>query len=166
MADYQDWKGEGVWGKTFRGFSKNAYNPYEMSLRIEEEQVDDPDPGWSSPYFQISPTTTSPSTLPVDDTLQTLRFLWFPKKKIYFPPFQLSWFSSWGSFPFLSLRLPLPCLLLSKMLVNNRTLWFGHFCNRLPGSYLVSIIYCNESTKCLNYEIQILRPRKAFRRPC
>ena len=45
MADYQDWKGEGVWGKTFRGFSKNAYNLYEMSLRIEEEQVDDPDPG-------------------------------------------------------------------------------------------------------------------------
>ena len=45
VADYQDWKGEGVWGKTFRGFSKNAYNLYEMSLRIEEEQVDDPDPG-------------------------------------------------------------------------------------------------------------------------
>ena len=39
LADYRAWKGEGVWGVTFRGFSKNNYNPNEMSIRIEEEQV-------------------------------------------------------------------------------------------------------------------------------
>ena len=40
VADYRDWKGEGVWeGATFRGFSKNDYNPNEMSIRIDEEQV-------------------------------------------------------------------------------------------------------------------------------
>ena len=39
LADYRDWKGEGVWGVTFRGFSKNDYNPNEMSIRIDEEEV-------------------------------------------------------------------------------------------------------------------------------
>ena len=39
LEDYQVWEGEGVWGVTFRGFSKNTYNPNEMSLHIEEEHV-------------------------------------------------------------------------------------------------------------------------------
>ena len=71
----------------------------------------------SSPYLQISPTTTPPSSLPVDDTLQTIRFLLFPETREK-SPFQLSWFASGAPFACLCLCLPWPRLLLSQMLVN------------------------------------------------
>ena len=132
LADYRDWKGEGVWGVTFRGFSKNDYNPNEMAIWIDEEQVTKE--SILSIIISSDFSHYNPSFLPACGRhLADHKVFTFPRneRKI---SFQLSWFASGAPFPRLCLCLPWPRLLLSQMLVNKEN------CD-----YCISVIFCHFS---------------------
>ena len=116
LADYRDWKGEGVWGVTFRGFSKNDYNPNEMSIRIDEEQVSKESILFLSSGFSHFHPTLLPACR---QHLADHKVFTFPGNKKN--SLQLSRFASRAPFALLCLWLPLPCLLLSKMLVKKES---------------------------------------------
>ena len=106
LADYRDWKGEGVWGVTFRGFSKNDYNPNEMAIWIDEEQVTKE--SILSIIISSDFSHYNPSFLPACGRhLADHKVFTFPRneRKISFPAILVC---QWGSF-----CLPLPLFALA-----------------------------------------------------
>ena len=150
LADYQDWKGKGVWGVTFRGFSKNDYNPNEMSIQIDEEQVtDDKILSISSDFSHHHPTF-----LPACGRhLAGHKVFTFPETRDLPSPFQLSRSASRPPFALLCLHLPLPRLLLPEMLVNKENC--DHCMKVCYSNPLFAATKAHEMSERLNTKIDV-----------